>query len=87
MNELEVFDNYVILYYDPEGIVYKETAHEEAKRRDPIIFGVIAGSKKLYYVADWIDEYCDLTLDAFVDSLGIEKEDLHFDAEEIKKAK
>ena len=87
MNELEVFDNYVILYYDPEGTVYKETAREEAKRRDPIIFGVIAGSKKLYYVADWIDEYCDLTLDAFVDSLGIEKEDLHFDAEEIKKAK
>ena len=87
MNELEVFDNYVILYYDPEGTVYKETAYEEAKRRDPIIFGVIAGSKKLYYVADWIDEYCDLTLDAFVDALGIEKDDLHFDAEEIKKEK
>ena len=87
MNELEVFDNYVVLYYDPEGKVYKETAYEEAKRRDPIIFGVIAGSKKLYYVADWIDEYCDLTLDAFVDALGIEKDDLHFDAEEIKKAK
>ena len=87
MNELEVFDNYVILYYDPEGTVYKETAYEEAKRRDPIIFGVIAGSKKLYYVADWIDEYCDLTLDAFVDALGIEKDDLYFDAEEIKKAK
>lgn len=87
MNELEIFDNYVVLYYDPEGTVYKETAYEEAKRRDPIIFGVIAGSKKLYYVADWIDEYCDLTLDAFVDALGIEKDDLHFDAEEIKKAK
>ena len=70
-----------------KGTVYKETAYEEAKRRDPIIFGVIAGSKKLYYVADWIDEYCDLTLDAFVDALGIEKDDLHFDAEEIKKAK
>ena len=87
MNELEVFDNYVVLYYDPEGKVYKETAYEEAKRRDPIIFGVISGSKKLYYVADWIDEYCDLTLDAFVDALGIEKDDLHFDAEEIKKVK
>lgn len=87
MNELEIFDNYVILYYDPEGTIYKETAIEEAKRRDPIIFGVIAGSKKLYYVADWIDEYCDLTLDAFVDAIGIEKDDLHFDAEEIKKSK
>lgn len=87
LNNLEVFDNYVVLYYDPEGKVYKETAKEEAKRRDPIIFGVIAGSKKLYYVDDWVDEYCDLTLDAFVDSLGITKDDLHFDAEEIKKEK
>lgn len=87
LNNLEVFDNYVVLYYDPEGKVYKETAKEEAKRRDPIIFGVIAGSKKLYYVDDWVDEYCDLTLDAFVDSLGITKDDLHFDAEDIKKEK
>lgn len=87
LNNLEVFDNYVVLYYDPEGKVYKETAKEEAKRRDPIIFGVIAGSKKLYYVDDWVDEYCDLTLDAFVDTLGITKDDLHFDAEEIKKEK
>ena len=87
LNNLEVFDNYVVLYYDPEGKVYKETAKEEAKRRDPIIFGVIAGSKKLYYVDDWVDEYCDLTLDAFVDSLGITKDNLHFDAKEIKKEK
>ena len=87
LNNLEVFDNYVVLYYDPDGKVYKETAKEEAKRRDPIIFGVIAGSKKLYYVDDWVDEYCDLTLDAFVDTLGITKDDLHFDAEEIKKEK
>ena len=79
LNELEVFDNYVVLYYDPEGKIYKETAREEAKRRDPIIFGVIAGSRKLYYVDDWVDEYCDLTLDAFVDSLGITKDDFHFD--------
>lgn len=85
LNDLEVFDNYVVLYYDPEGKIYKETAREEAKRRDPIIFGVIAGSRKLYYVDDWVDEYCDLTLDAFVDSLGITKDDLHFDADDIKK--
>lgn len=79
MNELEVFDNYVILYYDPEGKLYKDTAEEEAKRRDPIIFGLIAGSKKLYYVADWIDEYCDLTLEKFVDTLGIDKDTLLID--------
>jgi hypothetical protein len=87
LNELEVFDNYVVLYYDPDGNIYKETAQEQAKRRDPIIFGLIAGSRKLYYVDDWIDEYCDLTLEAFIDSLGITKDDIHFDADEIKKEK
>lgn len=36
------------------------------------MFGVINGSKKLYYVADWIDEYCDLTLDKVIEILGKE---------------
>ena len=85
INQLEVFDNYVVLYYDPDGKIYKETAREEAKRKDPIIFGVIAGSNKLYYVADWVDEYCDLTLEAFVDAIGLAKKDLHMDADKIKK--
>ena len=76
VNHLEIFDNYVVLYYDPYGKVYKETAQEEAKRRDPIIFGVIASSKKLYYITDWIDEYCDLTLEQFVDTLGITTDDV-----------
>lgn len=85
INNLEIFDNYVVLYYDPDGKIYKETAREEAKRRDPIIFGVIAGSKKLYYIADWVDEYCDLTLEGFVDAIGLTKNDLHMDAGKIKE--
>lgn len=79
INSLEIFDNYVVLYYDPEGKIYKETAREEAKRKDPIIFGLIAGSNKLYYVADWVDEYCDLTLEKFIDIIGVKKEELHID--------
>lgn len=84
INQLEVFDNYVVLYYDPDGKIYKETAREEAKRKDPIIFGVIAGSNKLYYIADWVDEYCDLTLEAFVDAIGVKKNALHMDYPKIK---
>lgn len=84
INQLEVFDNYVVLYYDPDGKIYKETAKEEAKRKDPIIFGVIAGSEKLYYVADWIDEYCDLTLEAFIDAIGVKKDELHMDYDPSK---
>lgn len=75
-NQLEVFDNYVVLYYDPKGEIYKETEKQRAKRKDPILFGVISGSNKLYYIGDWIDEYCDLTLEKFVDTLGMNKESL-----------
>ena len=84
-DKLEVFDNYVIMHYDPKGKARQDTAKEEAKKRDPIVFGVIAGSTKLYYITDWIDEYCDLTLEKFVDTLKIEKDDLVID--EIEKAK
>ena len=85
LNELEIFDNYVVLHYDPTKTAYKETEYERAKRKDPIIFGLIAGSKKLYYVTDWIDEYCDLTLEKFVDTLGITKGSIHMDGKEDEK--
>jgi len=75
-NELEIFDNYAILHYDPEAKSYAETIKETQKRRDPILFGLIRGSNKLYYITDWIDEYCDLTLDKFVETLQIDKENL-----------
>lgn len=82
-NKLEIFDNYVILHYDPDEKSYAQTIEEkkkeDAKRRDPILFGVIRGSNKLYYITDWIDEYCDLTLDKFVETLQIEKETLKMD--------
>lgn len=81
-NEYEVFDNYVVMHYDPKGEHRAETKKEEAKRKDPIIFGVIAGSRKLYYITDWIDEFCNLTLDKFVDTLGTTKEEF---AEGVKE--
>ena len=74
MNELEIFDNYVVLHYDPERKSFEETFREKERRRDPILFGVIKGSRKLYYITDWVDEYCDLTLDKFVEVLQRQKE-------------
>lgn len=75
-DSLEVFDNYAVLCYDPDGIQKGETEAERYKRQDPILFGLIAGSNKLYYITDWVDEYCDLTLQDFVDTLKIDKKDL-----------
>lgn len=69
-DELEVFDNYVILHYDPEGSSTSLTKEEIERKRDPILFGVISGSRKLYYIGDWVDEYCDLTFDALVEHFG-----------------
>lgn len=71
-DKLHVFDNYCVMYYDPDGMVYLETAEERHKRKDPILFGMIAGSNKLYYICDWIDEYCDLTLEKVVEIVGRE---------------
>ena len=59
---LKVFDNYYILHYDPTGAenIFKKLT-DKPEPKDPIVFGVISGSDKLYYIADWIDKYCNLT--------------------------
>jgi hypothetical protein len=67
IDNLKVFDNYVILHFDPNEDSYELTQKE---KEDPIIFGVIHGSRKLYYIADWKDKYCDLTLDTLIDEFG-----------------
>ena len=88
IDQLEIFDNYVILHYDPNGVSYaqtnKEKEEEEKKKRDPIMFGVIEGSTKLYYIDSWEDEYCDLTWDKMVDIIGKETIEKDFISETIK---
>jgi hypothetical protein len=66
----QVFDNYVILHLDISGDSAQMTEKEKEKAKDPILFGVTQGSRKLYYVADWVDEYCDLTLDKVLEVLS-----------------
>jgi hypothetical protein len=65
-----LFDNYVILHYDPNNDATSLTKEETETKKDPILFGVIKNSKRLYYVGDWVDEYCDLTLDRMFEKLG-----------------
>ena len=71
-DEAELFDNYVVLHYDPESKATsgKDRADAERKARDPILFGVLKGSRRLYFVGDWVDELCDLTLQQIAESLG-----------------
>jgi hypothetical protein len=74
-DELKVFDNYVILHYDYTGKTIVDTKKEKERKKDPILFGLIKDSKKLYYIGDWIDEYCDLTLDVLIKTIGKTKVD------------
>jgi hypothetical protein len=70
MDSLGIFDNYVVLHYDPNKKSWAETQAEIAARKDPILFGVMSGSRKLYFVGDWVDDFCDLTLEQIADQLG-----------------
>lgn len=65
------FDQLYIVFTDYTG---KEERKVEAERRqkDPILFGTFQDKEKkviidrFYYLGDWVDEYCDLTLDKMV---------------------
>lgn len=76
IDALEVFDNYCILHYDESGestdMTVEEKKKEVERRRDPILFGMISGSKKLYYICDWITPDDDITMDKVVEILGKE---------------
>lgn len=82
VDELNIFDNYVILHYDPKDNGSDDTAAEKEKKKDPILFGVMKGSRKLYFIADWKDEVCDLTLEEMFKTLG--KDVLEINNETVK---
>lgn len=67
---LKVFDNYVILHYDPKGQAFALTAAQEKAKKDPILFGMIDGVRKLYFIGDWKDDECDLTMAEIATVLG-----------------
>lgn len=67
----DIFDNFFVVFTDYTG---KEERKVEQRRRekDPILFGAFENkelrilSDRFYYLGDWIDEYCDLTLNKMI---------------------
>jgi len=80
VDKLMVFDNYVVVHYNDairraEKVEKETSAKEEKKarekRRDPILFGLIKNSRKLYYICDWTTDTDDLTLEKLEKELGV----------------
>lgn len=65
------FDKLYIVFTDYTGETEREV-EEERKSKDPILFGTFQNEKshsvidRFYYLGDWEDEYCSLTLDKMV---------------------
>lgn len=64
-----LFDEYYVLFTDYSMQDTKEIA-KERRDKDPILFGAFKTDDKnnipeerFFYIADWVDEYCDLTLE------------------------
>jgi hypothetical protein len=62
----KLFDGYVVVHTS-DGSAKMLTRLE---RKDPILFGIIENSDKLYFVADWEDELCDLKFSEIIDTLS-----------------
>lgn len=70
VKEKEIFDELWVLYLDYTNEELK-TNKEKIKEKDPILFGKINEcDEKYFFIVDWIDEYCDLTLSKFIDIMG-----------------
>lgn len=83
LKELKIFDKYFVVFTDYTGKIEREV-QTERRRKDPILFGVFqkrtANDRilhdRFYYIADWEDEYCDLTLDKMVSEMSAKGKDI-----------
>lgn len=66
------FSDYLILYTDYTDEVGKQV-EQKKKDKDPILFGIFYDelfkevTERFYFLYDWVDEYCDLTLDKMIE--------------------
>ena len=69
----KLFDEYFVLFtdYTKKKQNIAKNGNVKTKEKDPIVFGAFIDrtyktammSERIYYIADWVDEYCDLTLE------------------------
>jgi hypothetical protein len=44
--------------------------------KDPVLFGIIKETNKLYFIADWDDEFCNLSFEELADAIGKDDEEI-----------
>lgn len=76
--EKNLFDKYYVFFTDYTG-EHRSKVEEKKKAKDPILFGncLIEGkvSNRMYFIGDWVDEYCSLTLDSMLEAMTKEYKD------------
>lgn len=90
----DIFDEFYVVCTDYTGEISKQV-NKERREKDPILFGAFLDRNKntinerFYYIGDWIDEYCDLTLEKMVsemkDETGINIENEIYPIPETKE--
>lgn len=72
----DYFDILYVAYTDYTGETVRKV-EKEKRDKDPILFGAflvpsdngnMIPSEHLFFIADWVDEYCDLTMDQLIES-------------------
>lgn len=74
VDHIDLFDHIFIVFTDYTQKVAKEVKRK-TKEKDPIMFGafdIVKSSRpvvgpRFYYIGDWVDEFCDLTLEQLLD--------------------
>lgn len=66
----DLFDEFYVIFTDYTGREERKI-EQERRDKDPILFGVFKNNDnvadRFYFLGDWVDEYCDLTLDKMIE--------------------
>ena len=65
-----IFDEFYVVFTDYTGKEERKVK-KERRDKDPILFGVFKNqtnvADRFYFLGDWVDEFCDLTLDKMIE--------------------
>lgn len=65
-----IFDEFYVVFTDYTGKQERQV-EKERRDKDPILFGVFKNqtnvADRFYFLGDWVDEFCDLTLDKMIE--------------------